>query len=79
MNAKAVYADSTAVTINGKQAYMRNQSINNAVLYSPMEKNNINTLKVTGILPNYCGTLVHDHEWTQWIFVKKFIEELVFW
>lgn len=62
MNAKTVYTDSTAVTINGKQAHIRNQSIDNAVLYSPMEKKDINTLKVTGILPKYCGTLVHDHE-----------------
>jgi len=62
MNAKTVYTDSTAVTINGKQAHIRNQSIDNAVLYSPMEKKDIATLKVTGILPKYCGTLVHDHE-----------------
>ena len=62
MNAKTVYTDSTAVTINGKQAHIRNQSIDNAVLYSPMERKDIATLKVTGILPKYCGTLVHDHE-----------------
>ena len=62
MNAKTVYTDSTAVTINGKQAHIRNQSIDNAVLYSPMEKKDMDTLKVTGILPKYCGTLVHDHE-----------------
>jgi len=62
MNSKTVYTDSTTVTINGKQAHIRNQSINNAVLYSPMGKKDIATLKVTGILPKYCGTLVHDHE-----------------
>lgn len=62
LNAKTVYTDSTAITINGKQAYIRNQSTDNAVLYSPMEKKDIPTLKITGILADYCGTLVHDHE-----------------
>jgi len=62
LNAKTVYTDSTSITINGKQAYIRNQSTDKTVLYSPMEKKDIATLKKTGILSAYCGTLVHDHE-----------------
>lgn len=62
MNSTTVYTDATVVTINGKQGYIRNQSTGNAVLYSPMEKKNIETLEKTGILAAYCGTLVHDHE-----------------
>ena len=62
LNAQTVYTDSTVVTVNAKQAYIRNQSTSNAVLYSPMEKKNIDTLKATGILSAYCGTLVHDQE-----------------
>jgi len=62
LNAEAVYTDATVVTINGKQAYIRNQSTGKAVLYSAMEKKNIDTLKETGILSAYCGTLIHDHE-----------------
>lgn len=62
LNAQTVYTDATTVTINKKQGYIRNQSTNNVVLYSPMEKKNIDTLRVTGILAAYCGTLVHDHE-----------------
>ena len=62
MNAETVYTDATVVTINGKQAYIRNQSTDKTVLYSPMKKKNLDTLKETGILSVYCGTLVHDHE-----------------
>ena len=62
LNAKTVYTDSTVITINGKQAYIRNQSTDRTVLYSPMNKKDIDTLKETGILPAFCGTLVHDHE-----------------
>lgn len=62
MNAETVYTDATVVTVNGKQAYIRNQSTGKSVLYSPMEKKDIDTLKETGILPDYYGTLVHDHE-----------------
>ena len=62
MNSETVYTDATVVTTNVKQAYIRNQSTDDAVLYSPMEKKNIDTLKETGILSAYCGTLVHDHE-----------------
>ena len=62
LNAKTVYTDSTSITINGKQAHIRNQSTDKTVLYSPMEKKDIATLKKTGILSAYCGTLVHDHE-----------------
>ena len=62
LNAKTVYTDSTSITINGKQAYIRNQSTDKTVLYSPMKKKDIATLKETGILSSYCGTLVHDHE-----------------
>lgn len=77
MNAKTVYTDSTVVTINGKQAHIRNQSIDDAVLYSPMEKKDIDTLKVTGILSKYCGTLVHDHETALYHFGTKHGECIV--
>ena len=62
LNAETVYTDSTVITTNGKQTYIRNQSTDKTVLYSPMEKKDIDTLKETGILSAYCGTLVHDHE-----------------
>lgn len=61
-NSEVVYTDGTSVTMNGKQEHIRNQSTRNTVLYSPMEKKNIKTLKQTGILLEYTGILVHDHE-----------------
>lgn len=60
--AKTVGTDATVMTVNGKQGYIRNQSTKNAVLYSAMEKKNLEELKETGILSEFTGTLVHDHE-----------------
>ena len=62
LNSATVYTDATVVTVNGNQAYIRNQSTEKAVLYSPMEKKNIDALNETGILSSYSGSLVHDHE-----------------
>ena len=62
MNDDIVYTDATTVSNNGRQEYIRNQSTDTAVLYSPMEKKNLETLNKTGIIPGFTGTLVHDHE-----------------
>lgn len=62
LNAKTIGTDATVVTINGETAYIRNQSTSDAVLYSAMENKSKDTLKKTGILSDYTGTLVHDHE-----------------
>lgn len=62
LNAKTISTDATVMTVNGKTAYIRNQSTSEAVLYSAMESKNIDTLKTTGVLSDYTGTLVHDHE-----------------
>ncbi len=62
LNAETDYTDATVVTINGKQAYIRNQSTDKTVLYSPIEKKNLEPRKETEILSTYCKTLVHDHE-----------------
>lgn len=62
LNAKVVYTDATVVSTDGHQVYIRNQSTAKSVLYSAMEKKDIETLKKTGILAKYTGTFVHDHE-----------------
>jgi len=62
LNSDVLYTDSTAVSVDGKQAYVRNQSIESAVLYSSMEKKNIENIGKSGILNRYTGILVHDHE-----------------
>lgn len=62
MNSEVLYTDSTNVTVNGVQEYIRNQSTKDAVLYSPMRSKSGQELKDTGIIGNYTGTMVHDHE-----------------
>lgn len=62
LNERTLGTDATVMTVNGKQAYIRNQSSGTAILYSPMEKKDLETLKETGILSRFSGTFVHDHE-----------------
>ncbi|MCT1402838.1 transposase [Paenibacillus sp. p3-SID867] len=62
LNESTLSTDATVITVNGKQAYIRNQSSGTAILYSPMEKKDLETLKETGILSRFSGTFMHDHE-----------------
>ena len=62
LNERVVYTDATTITVSGTQEYIRNQSSHGAVLYSPVEKKNIETLKSTGILGKFTGITVNDHE-----------------
>lgn len=62
LNSAVVYTDATNVTLSGVQSYIRNQSTNLNVLYSSQDKKNIETLNHTGILPDFAGLLVTDHE-----------------
>ena len=62
MNSEVLYTDATNVTVNGVQEYIRNQSTKDAVLYSPMRSKTGQELKDTGIIGNYTGIMVHDHE-----------------
>lgn len=41
LNEATVCTDATVVTVNGKQAYIRNSSSNTAVLYHAMEQKSI--------------------------------------
>lgn len=77
LNSPTVYTDATVITINGNQAYIRNQSTDDSVLYSPMEKKNLNTLRKTGIFSAFCATLVHDHETALYQFGSKHGECIV--
>ena len=62
LNARVVYTDATTTTVNGSQEYIRNQSTHGAVLYSSVKKKDIETLKTTGILGEFAGITVNDHE-----------------
>lgn len=59
---KVIYTDSTNISMNGVSNYIRNQSTEQSVLYSPMQKKSIDELKSKTILDDYGGILVHDHE-----------------
>ena len=62
LNAEILCTDSTAITVQGAQEYIRNFSTSEDVLYCPMKTKNIDEMKETSILSKYAGILVHDHE-----------------
>ena len=62
LKSEVLYTDATVVTVNGKQAYIRNQSIESAVLYNCMSSKSIKAITEKTILAAYNGILVHDHE-----------------
>ncbi|MGF7012201.1 hypothetical protein M2146_002755 [Lachnospiraceae bacterium PF1-22] len=62
LNEPTLCTDATVVTTNGKQAYIRNMSSDNAVRYYAQEQKNIKTLDTIDLLKKYAGNLEHDHE-----------------
>lgn len=62
LNQGVVATDATPVTVNGKQNYIRNFSIEDTVVYRAMKSKSIPALKKLDFLQQYTGTLVHDHE-----------------
>lgn len=61
-NEPTVCTDATLVTVNGKQAYIRNFSSEQAVLYESMAKKDLESLHAISFLTQYAGNLEHDHE-----------------
>ncbi len=61
-NQPVVATDATTVTVNGIQQYVRNFSIENAVVYHGMQQKTIEALHQIPLLESYTGILVHDHE-----------------
>lgn len=62
LNEQILCTDATAMTNNGILNWIRNVSSRNTVVYSAMEKKNIEELKHLDVLNQFTGTLVHDHE-----------------
>lgn len=62
LDSEVLYTDSTVVTLKGVQAYIRNQSIPEAVLYSSMNSKSIEALEKLPVVNNYTGAFMHDHE-----------------
>ena len=62
LNQAVVATDATVVTVNGKQKFIRNFSIESTVVYHAMKDKKINTMQKLNFLERFSGILVHDHE-----------------
>ena len=62
LNSSMAATDATTVTVDGIQNYIRNFSIDRAVIYRAMKNKSISALKKLTFLTNYTGILMHDHE-----------------
>ena len=68
LNGTVAYTDATVVTVNGKQAYIRNVSNNKAVRYYAMEHKNLKEMGELALLSRFAGIFVHDHETSMYHF-----------
>ena len=57
-----ISTDATIVSINRKQNFIRNFSIEKTVVYQAMKTKAIEAMRKLPILASFTGTLVHDHE-----------------
>jgi len=62
LNSSVAGTDATVVTTNGVQTYIRNFSTDHYVLYKSMQNKDIKSMKEIGIMANYTGVFVNDHE-----------------
>jgi transposase len=56
-----VHADETGINIGGKRHWLHNASSNHWTLFYPHGKRGAEAMDEVGVLPNFQGTLVHDH------------------
>lgn len=57
-----VLTDATVVSVNGKQNYIRNFSVDDMVIYQAMKEKTVAAMKSLPFLRNFSGILAHDHE-----------------
>lgn len=62
LSAPVVATDATYISIDGLQKYIRNFSTDEVCLYEPQSAKSIACMKKSAILPQYMGSLMHDHE-----------------
>ena len=62
LDQKVVATDATPATVDGKQNYIRNFSIQDTVVYRAMKRKSLPALQKPDFLQQYTGILVHDHE-----------------
>lgn len=70
LNSSVAGTDATVVTTNGKQTYIRNFSTDDYVLYIPMAHKDIESMKEIGVMAQYTGIFVNDHETAAYHFGK---------
>jgi regulator of replication initiation timing len=61
LNNAVLNVDETSGRINARNMYFRNYSDNKLVLYTANETKGKKAIENDGILPQYVGTLIHDH------------------
>lgn len=62
LNQTVVCTDATVVTVSGEQNYIRNFSMERAVIYRAMKEKTIEAMGKMRFLEKFTGVLVHDHE-----------------
>ena len=73
-NAKYVHTDESPININGKNHQLHNYSDDKYTLQYVHESKSKNAMEELGFLPNYIGTLIHDHNRVQYNFGTKHAE-----
>ncbi len=61
IEAALVHADETSINVNGKRIWLHNASNEQWTYFYPHQKRGCDAMNEIGILPHFCGTLIHDH------------------
>ncbi|MGB4439121.1 MAG: transposase [Sedimentibacter sp.] len=67
-NSNYVHTDESPININGKNHQLHNYSNNKYTLQYVHESKSKDAMEELGFLPNYMGTLIHDHNRVQYNF-----------
>jgi transposase len=61
IQAALIHADETGINVNGKRIWLHNASNDKWTYFYPHEKRGCDAMNEINILPNFRGTLIHDH------------------